>query len=142
MKILFICRGNVGRSQMAAALFSKFVPGYEVISAGTRVVDKEGNSRDGQKLKDLPAAEYVIACMAEEGVDVRENVRRQLTPEMVAGADKIIVMAEPETIPDYLKGSPNAEYWDVIDPKGESLEMHKRIKEEIKEKLSELMKSL
>lgn len=142
MKILFICRGNVGRSQMAASLFGKLAPGHEVISAGTHVVDKEGNSRDGQKLKDLPAAEYVITCMVEEGVDVRENLRRQLTPEMVAGADKIIVMAEPETIPDYLKDSPNAEYWNVVDPKGQSLEIHKEIKEEIRGKLSELMKSL
>lgn len=71
---------------MAAALFSKMFPGHTVISAGTRVVDKEGNSRDGQKLCDFPAAHHVIDCLMEEGVDVRENIRTQLTPAMVSDA--------------------------------------------------------
>ena len=107
-------------------------PGHEVSSAGTRVVDKEGNSRDGQKLKDLPAAEHVITCLAEEGIDVRENIRRQLTPAMVTDAEKIIVMAEPETIPDYLKDSPKTVYWGISDPKGTDLEAHRLTRDIIK----------
>lgn len=132
MKILFICRGNVGRSQMAAALFSKMLPEHDVSSAGTRVVDKKGNSRDGQKLGDLAGAHHVIECLLEEGMDVRENTRRQLTPAIVQGANKIIVMAEPATIPNYLKDSPKAIYWDVTDPKGTDLEAHRGTRDLIK----------
>ena len=142
MKILFICRSNVGRSQMASALFNKVAPGCEVKSAGIQVMDKDGNSRDGQKLKDLSAAEHVIGVLKEEGIDAEEFVRRQLTPEMAEWADKIVVMAEPETIPDYLKDSPKIAYWDVKDPKGTSFEIHRETKEKIKELVNELRYSV
>ncbi len=34
MKVLFICRANVGRSQMAEAIFNKFSEGNLAVSAG------------------------------------------------------------------------------------------------------------
>lgn len=126
MKILFVCRGNAGRSQMAEALFRTLNDKYEVRSAGTQVVSKDGESRDGQKLKDLINPEKIILPLKEKGVDVSEYVRTQLTPDMVNWADKIVVMAESETIPEYLSSSEKAEYWDVKDPKGTSMEEHVR----------------
>lgn len=83
MEILFICKGNVARSQMASALFNKY-SGRQTSSAGTNVFEKEG-----QKLKDIPLAEPVIRFMREEGLDVSENTRTQVTPEMVGKADTI-----------------------------------------------------
>lgn len=142
MKMLFICRANVGRSQMAATLFSKMAPEHVAISAGTSVVDKEGNTRDGQKLKDLPAAAHVIACLAEEGIDAQENARQQLTPAMVANADRIIVMAELETIPEYLQDSPKAVYWNITDPKGADLEAHRATRDIIRTMITKLISSL
>lgn len=127
---------------MAAALFSKMAPGHEVTSAGTRVIDKEGNSRDGQKLGDLLGAHHVIECLLEEGIDVRENIRRQLTPAIVQGANKIIVMAEPATIPRYLKDSPKAIYWDVLDPKGTDLEAHRATRDIIRKMIADFITSL
>ena len=42
MKILFICKGNVARSQIAEALFKKkFGDKYEVFSAGTEISGPE-----------------------------------------------------------------------------------------------------
>src|SRR3990167_6620090 len=34
MKILFVCEGNINRSQMASTLFGALVPEAEVLSAG------------------------------------------------------------------------------------------------------------
>ncbi len=109
---------------MAEALFRTLNDKHEILSAGTQVVNKEGESRDGQKLKDLINPDKIILPLKEKGIDVSEYVRTQLTPDMVSWADKIVVMAEPETIPDYLSSSDKAEYWDVKDPKGTSMEEH------------------
>ncbi len=134
MKILFVCRANVGRSQTAEALCRKIAPAdWEISSAGTRVIGKDGGSRDGQKLADLPGAEDVIVVLKEEGIDASENIRRQLTPGMVDAADKIVVMAEPETVPEYLKNSKKAIWWTVPDPKETSLGRHREIKDMIRE---------
>jgi len=129
MKILFVCRGNVGRSQIAAGLFTKYF-GIKAFSAGTKVFGKEG-----QKIKEIPLAEPVIRFMKKEGLDLSENTRTQLTPKMTKNFDKIIVMAEPETIPDYLCKNKNAEFWEIEDPKEKNDKVYKKIILEIKKKV-------
>ena len=134
MKVLFICRGNVGRSQMAAALFTKY-SGIKAFSAGTKIFEEEN-----QKIKDIPLAEPVIRFMKKEWIDVAENARIQLTPKMVQEFDKIIVMAEPETIPEYLSNSSKMEFWDIEDPKGMNDEGYEKIISQIKSKLNQFIK--
>ena len=132
MKILFICRGNVGRSQMAEVIFNKMMDGkYVSTSAGTKVFNKEGESRDGLSLKETLGAENVILSLAQIGIDTSNNRRTQLTPEMLEDCDKAIVMAEPETVPDYLKNRDKTIYWDVEDPKGMNLEDTSKIRDQI-----------
>jgi protein-tyrosine-phosphatase len=116
---------------MAAELFKQLNNRCEVLSAGTKVISKEGESRHGQLLKDLPAAENVILVLKERGVDVSENVRTQLNPSLVDWADKVVVMAEQETIPEYLLNSPKAIFWKIVDPKGTAFEAHKQILNQI-----------
>ena len=134
MKVLFVCRGNVGRSQMAAVLFTKY-SGIKAFSAGTKVFEGEN-----QKIKDIPLAEPVIRFMKKEGIDVSENNRVQLTPEMVQEFDRIIVMAEPETIPEYLSNSNKMEFWDIEDPKAMDDEGYEKIISQIKSKLKQFIK--
>ncbi|MBI2045321.1 hypothetical protein HYT23_04655 [Candidatus Pacearchaeota archaeon] len=64
MKILFVCKGNVGRSQIAEALFSKYSQ-HQVMSAGTKVFESEN-----QKLKEIPLAEPVIRFIKKEGMNI------------------------------------------------------------------------
>lgn len=120
---------------MAEAVFKQLNAAHEVLSAGTRVKSKEGESRHGQLLKDLPAADNVIIPLRDIGIEVAENVRTQLGPEMVEWADIIVSMAEPETVPDYLAASPKMIYWEIKDPKGTPLEEHREIMNQIKRKL-------
>jgi arsenate reductase len=131
-KVLFICRGNVGRSQIAEAIFNKMTEGkYTATSAGTMVFNKDGESGDGVLLKDTLGAENVIKSLSQIGIDVSNNKRTQLTPGMLESCDKAIVMAEPETIPKYLKESDKAIYWEVEDPKGMDLEETSKIRDQI-----------
>ena len=138
MNILFVCRGNVGRSQMAEIIFNNLSKEHHSTSAGT-VVERH----EGEKIKNIDlSAQYVIDCMKEKGFDISEKVRKQLTKNMVDKADKIIVMAEIETVPNYLKENKKAVFWKIENPKGKSLEEHRRCKNQVKIKVKKLIKEI
>src|SRR3989344_8136411 len=111
MKILFVCRANQGRSQLAEAIFNNLSKGkHKAISVGTKVI-REDSNKEGEKISD----QNIITAMKEVGVDISQNVRNQLTPETLNEADRVIVMSEPENTPHYLKGSPKAIFWEIPD---------------------------
>jgi protein-tyrosine-phosphatase len=138
MKILTICRANVGRSQILAGLLQKMFPHHTVISAGTKVIaSSTGLSMHGTYLKETKGAEKVIEVLKEEGIDWSGKVRTQLSPEMLEGIDRVIVMAEPEHIPDYLRNHPKMIYWKVTDLKETPIEFHREIREKLKKLVEE-----
>ncbi len=139
MKILFVCRFNVGRSQMAAALYNKYTQDGHADSSGTMV-----GAEDGQTLQEraavVPAAQHVLDTMQAEGLDVSQSKRTQLTEDMLNDYDRVVVMAEPEVIPDYLSKSPKFEYWDIEDPRSKGAEATVVTKDDIKERVIRLIK--
>jgi len=133
MKIITICRANIGRSQVLAGLLEKAFPRHTIISAGTKVISSEtGESRHDVRLADTGGAEKVIQVLKEEGIDWSGKVRAQLTPEMLEDVDLAIVMSEPEHIPAYLKEHPKMVYWEVADLKHTPIEFHREIREKLK----------
>ncbi len=92
-----------------------------------------------QKLKDLDGAEKIIESLREIGIDAKDFKRDQLTQEMINTSDKIIVMAEEETIPDYLKESTKVIYWDIEDPKNMSQAETNEIRDQIIPKVKNLI---
>ncbi len=128
MKILFVCRGNVGRSQFAEALFNKYIKGdFKASSAGTKLSGPE------QPLSEIAEVQNVIDTLKEEGVNVSSNYRNQLTEEMFNRADKVfLIVDEFDPIPDYVQNNEKVTRWEVDNPKGLSLERHKEIKNQIK----------
>lgn len=133
MKILFICKANAGRSQIANAFFNKLSKKNKSISAGVLVKDKEGEK--------LP--EFVLKCMKEEGCNLSNEFRKQLTPEMVRWADKIIIMTEKENLPDYLISEDKKNiFWEVEDGKGMPYEFHIKIRDKIKGNVKRLIKEI
>ncbi len=120
MNILFVCQGNVGRSQMAEAFF-KSTSHHNVSSAGTKVGEKQGQG----------IHELVINCMAELGYDISRNTRKQLTPELVETADRIIALTPEEDMPAYARNA-KVIYWQVTDPKDAPYEFHCLVRDQIK----------
>jgi protein-tyrosine-phosphatase len=134
MRVLFVCRANTGRSQMAEALFNK-ITGLKSFSAGTKV------DIESQKIIDRgPLVEPVIRFMKKEGIDVSENVRNQLSENMLKNFDKVVVMAEPENIPEYLINNPKVEFWEIKDPKGMNDKGFEEIISQLKKKIYEFVK--
>ena len=138
MKIVFVCKANHGRSQLAEALFNNFSKGkHTAISAGTKVIREDAN-REGQIISDP----NIITVMKEMGIDVSQNVRNQFTPEMLDTADKVIVMSEPENTPFFLSQSEKAIFWDVPDTYNQNLEFVRGIRDKFKVLVSDLIMSL
>jgi protein-tyrosine-phosphatase len=78
----------------------------------------------GRKLKDVTslsrAAAYILECIRNEfGVDIADKERQQLTPAMVDAADVVVVIAEKEQWPAYLKEGGKVVFWDIPDGAGQ-----------------------
>lgn len=126
MKTLFICQANVGRSQAAMELFR--AKGGQAASAGTNVDDP------GATLSERPSAVTIIGIMRRDyGIDMLHNVRTQLTPDVAEGFDRLIVMAEKDTWPEWLRHDPRVTYWHIDDPKGQDEMTTRRIVREVEE---------
>jgi arsenate reductase len=141
MKILFVCRANVGRSQMAAAFLNSLTKKHTAESAGFATGGHAG------KLLSEPVvgstSHHIITAMKEKGQDLSQNVRTQITSEMLAENDKVIVITKKAEAPDELQKSSKVEFWeDVIDMKGEPLEAHQAGRDQIEQKVKELIARL
>ena len=127
-KVLFICVQNAGRSQMAEALFNALAVGRAVgMSAGTRPAER--------------VHPEVVEAMKEVGIDMSANKPKMLTPEMVSEADKVITMGcgADEACP--VTYTP-AEDWGIDDPAGQPLETVRAIRDEIRARLQNLLRTL
>jgi protein-tyrosine-phosphatase len=131
MNVLFICRGNVGRSQAAMSFYNQMNNGH-ADSAGTLL------KYPGLRLVDNGVANNVIKVMSEYGIDISNNIPTEVKAENLLDYDKVIVMAETETIPEWLKNSPNTILWEIPDIKGKDIESTRKIFEKIKERISKL----
>jgi protein-tyrosine-phosphatase len=139
VELLYVCRSNIGRSPIAEALTKKYFSGHKVLSVGTIV--KEMGREDKTIGSFGEDTTHLISALKEEGIDVSNNKLKQLTEEMVQSSDKVIVMAEKKTIPDYLENNSKCIFWDIKDPKGMNLEETKKIRDQIKQKVKELLQN-
>jgi len=99
---------------MAQAFFNHLSE-FTSTSAGTKVADFEGQTvaKRGQV---APSVVLVLELMNEEALDISSEQRNQLTPELVDAADKVIVMAQRDSWPDYLVEGGKVVFWEISDP--------------------------
>ena len=128
MKVLFICRANVGRSQAAMELYRQ--RGGDCDSAGTEV------DAPGTQLTERPGADIIAGVVKEDYrvEDMIHNYRTQLTEEQAKPYDKLVVMSG-EFTPDWLRHDPRAVFWDIEDTKGLPAEQVRPIVAQIKSKI-------
>ena len=140
MKILFVCNANVGRSQAAEALFKR-LSSLDVHSAGTRADEIVARSNPPTRtLKDSPSP--AVPYLKELGVDISQNLRTQLTSEMVQQADKVIVMADKDNWPDYLRDNDKVTSWDIENTRGLGSDEARPLMDQIKRRVEELVREV
>lgn len=125
--VLFVCVHNAGRSQMAEAFFNAMSKGKaKAFSAGTQPAGAVN-----------PVAARV---MKEVDIDISGNKPKMLTLEMVESADRVITMGcgdDPAGLcPARIV---ETEDWALTDPKGKPIAEVRKIRDEIKKRVIDLL---
>ena len=124
---------------MAQAMFNR-LSRHRSTSTGTMVLEMEGQTL-AERAEVAPSVVLVLELMSgEEGLDLSSEQRTQLTPELVDAADKVIVMAERETWPDYLVEGGKVEFWEIADAFNIQMDAVRAIKNQIKVRVEELVR--
>ena len=123
--VIFACVHNAGRSQMAAAFFNHLADprAARAVSAGTQPGDR--------------VHPVVVDVMKEVGLDLTRNRPRKLTEELAQGATLLITMGCGDECP-YVPGLVRDD-WPLPDPKGQPIEEVRRIRDEVRRRVTELL---
>jgi protein-tyrosine-phosphatase len=125
--VLFLCIHNAGRSQMALGWFNHFARG--------RAIGYSGGSEPADSVN--PAA---VAAMAEVGIDIAQQSPRRWSESDLAAADVVVTMGCGDACP-YVPGT-RYEDWPLDDPAGQPLEAVRRIRDEIRTRVEQLLDEL
>jgi arsenate reductase len=127
-KVLFVCVGNSGRSQMAEAFFNHLAGGKaQAFSAGTNPASSVDPT--------------VVQLMLEVGIDISEKHPKKLTLEMLDETDRVVTMGcgvERSCPATFVQ----TEDWGLEDPKGQPVEKVREIRDEIRKRIEELLQGL
>ena len=127
-KVLFLCRENACRSQMAGA-FAQHL-------ASDRLDVSTGGSRPAEKINP-----DTVAVMAEKKIDLAFRKPQGIEAALAGGqADAVVTMGCGEECPV----APGAlrENWDLPDPSGQPLETLRRVRDEIESRVKQLIATL
>jgi arsenate reductase (thioredoxin) len=125
--ILFVCRENACRSQMAAA-FTQYLEGdtIEALSAGSEPADEINSD--------------MVKAMQEKGIDMLFRRTRSLNQALSESQpDVIISMGCQEKCP--LIPGAKIQDWDLPDPAGKSMEFMRTVRDEIENRVKNLINS-
>jgi len=127
MTVLFLCRQNAGRSQMAQAFLERLAPEHSPVSGGSS-----------------PAAAIhptVVEAMREVGIDLAGRKPRKVDAEMRAQADIVISMGcDDPAVCDY--PGRKVEDWAIPDPSGKPIDEVRRIRDLLRERVEGLARRL
>jgi arsenate reductase (thioredoxin) len=116
VNVLFVCRQNAGRSQMAQALYER--RGGSARSAGT-----------------TPAA-HVHTEVSELMPELSDRVPKKLDTKDAEWADIVVTMGCGDACP-VIPGKCYVD-WDLQDPAGQDVETVRKIRDEIARRVAEL----
>jgi arsenate reductase len=123
--VLFACVHNAGRSQVAAGWFNAVADpaSATAVSAGTQ---------PGERVHP-----EVLKAMNEVGIDLSSARPQLLTEQLAKNANLLVTMGCGESCP--VVPGVERQDWPLADPKGQSLERVREIREEIRGRVVQLI---
>ncbi len=123
--VLFACVHNAGRSQMAAAWFRHLADPAKAraVSAGTA---------PGSRVHP-----EVVEAMKEVGIDLSSESPQLLSDELASTSSLLVTMGCGEACP-HVPGLRRLD-WPLEDPKGKPLERVRKIRDEVKARVQQLL---
>ena len=113
--VLFVCVGNGGKSQMAAALAEK--------RAGSKLGIHSAGTKPGTKLN-----QESVEAIAEAGADMSHGTPKPIDPELLRNVDRVVVLGEDAQVemPDGARGT--LERWHTDEPSHRGIEGMERMR--------------
>ncbi|MCL6628356.1 MAG: arsenate reductase ArsC [Armatimonadetes bacterium] len=135
-KVLFVCIHNSGRSQMAEAFANRLGAGViEAHSAGTAPADAINPD--------------VVKAMQEIGYDMEGQYPKLMTNEMLDMADLVVTMGCGVNLDSAEQGGAvcpvvlvESEDWGLEDPRDKPIAEVRKIRDQVKTKVEELLEML
>jgi glutathione/glutaredoxin type arsenate reductase len=128
-RIMFVCKKNSRRSQMAEA-FTKH------LSQGKVAVTSSG-------LEASQVDPLVAEVMAEVGIDISHQSSKALSEFNPADFDVVISLCGcGVNLPEEWLGREVFADWQLDDPEGHPIEVFRRVRDEVKERVTALLASL
>lgn len=128
-RVMFVCKKNSRRSQMAEGF--------------ARAFGKDQVAVTSSGLEASHVDPIVVQVMSEVGIDVSEQASKPLSDFLPQDYDAVIslcgcgVNLPPEWIMREV-----FEDWQLDDPEGQSLEVFRRVRDQVKERVVALLESL
>ena len=113
--VLFVCVGNGGKSQMAAALAEKH--------AGSQLGIHSAGTKPGTKLN-----QESVEAIAEAGADMSQGTPKPIDPELLRSVDRVVVLGADAQVemPDGARGT--LERWHTDEPSHRGIEGMERMR--------------
>ncbi len=127
-KILFACRENACRSQMASA-FAQYLAGekFEVLNGGSEPADKINPD--------------MIKVMHEKGIDMAFRSPQSIDAAISNNSPEVIVTIGCGEQCPFVPGAQMLD-WDLPDPAGKPLDFMRQVRDEIENRVKNLIKQL
>lgn len=125
--ILFLCIHNAGRSQMAA--------GFARVIGDGRIDVYSGGSEPADHVNPM-----AVDAMREVDIDIAGFTPQKFTDELLHRVDVVVTMGCGDTCP-YVPGKRYVD-WPLDDPKGQPLEVVRRIRDDIRGRVEALVAEL
>ncbi|MBC1238743.1 arsenate reductase, glutathione/glutaredoxin type [Nostoc sp. 2RC] len=128
-KVMFVCKKNSRRSQMAEGF-------ARTLGAGKIAVDSSG-------LEASHVDPKTIDIMSEIGIDISNQTSKPLSDFQAEDYDAVISLCGcGVNLPQQWVLRDVFEDWQLDDPEGQAIEVFRRVRDEVKERVLKLIDSL